>query len=825
MKRVLLTALTLAVLVWVAGASQFGGGAPAKLPLNLGAIHPRISPNGQRIAVSYQGAIWTVPRDGGTLTRLTDGRGFDIEPVWSPDGKRIAYVNTPTMGAGELRVIDANTGTPVKLPNRVDVLGTAVYQKIEFIPPFANRVLGVLRVDGEHLGLGWVDLDTGETKSLLTAPTWSRFAMFPGGNWLAYTATMDVPGEQGGNDGPQTDIWRISLNGGGTEKIVRFPSRIYDLCWKSSESLIVVSDLGGVHNDLWEVPTQLPLRFMHKTTFGQADEDRPSVSSHDGVQSSRWLVYSDNRQGATALVVRDLRSGHERTVAIDRLDFRQPTGELVLRIPDDKNGLRVTARVSVEHLDGKFFAPPGSLHRVLRDVGHFYWPIPHGTSWSHQVLPAGKYRVRAFRGPEYKVATHEVDVIAGKTIGLDVELERWTHQAERGWYSGENHIHANYGYGQWYNTPETMLAQSAGEDLNVSNFMVANSDTDGIFDREFFRGGVDPISTPETILYWNQEFRSTIWGHMTLVNLKQVVEPIMTGFKDTTNPWDVPTNSDIADRTHWQKGIVNYTHVAQNPDDPYQNPYTGKGIPIDVALGKIDSLDINNTYAGTVPLWYRMLNCGFHLTASAGTDCFLNRISSRLPGSDRVYVKVEGGMLNYSAWIDGLRAGQSFVTNGPMLELTVGNHGIGDTIKLDAPTELSVKARATSQFPLDKVELVQNGQVIATATLSADKREGVVDQRVKLERSGWFSFRATGPGHADHPAGSLDAHTSPIYVEVRGTPAGSRADAEYFLKWIERLSIALRVRDRVPNDELRRHIQNQLESARSVYLKIAEQGR
>jgi hypothetical protein len=187
-------------------------------------------------------------------------------------------------------------------------------------------------------------------------------------------------------------------------------------------------------------------------------------------------------------------------------------------------------------------------------------------------------------------------------------------------------------------------------------------------------------------------------------------------------------------------------------------------------------------------------------------------------------VKVEGP-LDYAAWIDGLRAGRTFVTNGPMLEFTVGNHGIGDTIKLESPTELPLKARATSQFPLDKVELVQNGQIIATATLSPDKREGVLDQRVKLDRSGWLSFRATGPGHANHPAGTLDAHTSPIYVEVRGTPTGSRADAEYFLKWIERLSVALRVRDRVPNDELRRHIQNQLESARSVYLKIAEQGR
>src|SRR5207247_2288968 len=65
------------------------------LPLALGAIHPRISPDGKTIAISYQGAIWSVPQEGGMMTRLTDGEGFDHEPTWSPDGKSIAFVRGP----------------------------------------------------------------------------------------------------------------------------------------------------------------------------------------------------------------------------------------------------------------------------------------------------------------------------------------------------------------------------------------------------------------------------------------------------------------------------------------------------------------------------------------------------------------------------------------------------------------------------------------------------------------------------------------------------------------------------------------------------------
>ena len=102
-----------------------------------------------------------------------------------------------------------------------------------------------------------------------------------------------------------------------------------------------------------------------------------------------------------------------------------------------------------------------------------------------------------------------------------------------------------------------------------------------------------PLSSSETVLYWNEEFRATLWGHMTLLNLKRLVEPLFTGFRDTTNPLDTPTNADIADATHLQDGHVNFTHPASSSGDPFLGPYAAKSVPVDVALGKIDSLDIN----------------------------------------------------------------------------------------------------------------------------------------------------------------------------------------------------------------------------------------
>lgn len=794
--------------------TQQSGSVPSRpVPANFGAVQPRVSADGESIVFSYHGDIWRMDRAGGAMQRLTSGAGFDVEPAISHDGSRIAYVRSPNHSGGALRVIDASTGESISLPKPIGVNGAIAYQKLYWHAD-GRRLLGIFRTPDDPVSLAWCDIETGGITRLAAAPRWGRYALSADSKSVIYTTTNDLSGEQGGNNGPQATLWQMPATGGEAKKLGEFPARIYDLCFSDdSRSLYVSTDLGGAYYDLWHVPLvedNLMAR-ARQITFGQADEHRPSISS-DG----RWLLFTDNRHNATSLVLRSLRTNADSTLVPAGMDYGQPLGTLNLTTRDKGTEAGITARVSIEDQSGGHHAPPGSLFRVLNNYGHFYCEPEDSLQ-----LPAGHYTMRVLHGPEYKAAYREFDIEAGKSLDVTIDVERWTNQPARGWHSGENHIHANYGYGEWYNTPESMLAQSSGEDIAISNFMVANSDTDGIFDRRFFRGGPDAKSTDKHILYWNQEFRSTIWGHMTLVNLSQLVEPIMTGFKGTTNPHDIPTNSDIARRTHLQNGLVNYTHVAQRPDDPYENPYTGKSIPIDVALGNIDSLDLNASYAGTVPLWYRLLNCGFRLTASAGTDCFLNRIRSRLPGGDRVFVKL-AGPLTYEKWIAGLRAGRSFVTNGPMLEFTVNDKDIGDTIRLSGSGPVHVKASATAQFPFEKLELILNGEVIFRSTPDENRLTAAIDQAVEINRSGWLAVRASGPGHRDHPTGSQYAHTSPVYIAVAGEPVDAKSDAEYFLKWIDRLHLAIRVRDRIPSDELKRHVEVQLDAARDVYRKLAE---
>jgi len=258
---------------------------------------------------------------------------------------------------------------------------------------------------------------------------------------------------------------------------------------------------------------------------------------------------------------------------------------------------------------------------------------------------------------------------------------------------------------------------------------------------------------------------------------------------------------------------VSYTHPAMDSMDLYKSAYSAKGLPVDAALGRVDTVDVMGWgYQQSLVLWYHLLNCGFRIPAAAGTDVFLNRIVSSPPGWGRAYVYLNE-RLTYGAWMRGQRAGRSFVTSGPMLEMTAGTLTPGDTLKLDAPGEVKLHARAWSNHPLDALEIVVSGRVVQTITPAAGAREAVFDGSVPVDRTGWLAVRCTAENR------SRSAHMNPIWVEVRGHPSDARSDAEFLLKWIERLEADLRKRDRLSGPG-RDHAMQQIEAARAVYRKL-----
>src|SRR5439155_22035712 len=178
--------LALLTCVIVPGASA--PGAPE--PRAFGPIQPRLSPDGQQIALSWQGSICRMPAPGGALTVLTRGEGFDIEPAWSPDGNTIAFINSANFFGGQLQWINAEDGSPRKLPSAVRAQG-----KLHF-HPYGKRLLGRFSGEGAPDHLAWLDLQSGMLAPIKGLPeNWQTprmpVALSPDGEWLFYALHQD----------------------------------------------------------------------------------------------------------------------------------------------------------------------------------------------------------------------------------------------------------------------------------------------------------------------------------------------------------------------------------------------------------------------------------------------------------------------------------------------------------------------------------------------------------------------------------------------------------------------------------------------------------
>lgn len=75
---------------------------------------PAISPDGQTIAFSYKGDIYTVSATGGQARQLTTNAAYDAYPVWSPDGRQIAFASDRE-GGFDVYVMNRQGGTPKRL--------------------------------------------------------------------------------------------------------------------------------------------------------------------------------------------------------------------------------------------------------------------------------------------------------------------------------------------------------------------------------------------------------------------------------------------------------------------------------------------------------------------------------------------------------------------------------------------------------------------------------------------------------------------------------------------------------------------------------------
>jgi hypothetical protein len=204
---------------------------------------------------------------------------------------------------------------------------------------------------------------------------------------------------------------------------------------------------------------------------------------------------------------------------------------------------------------------------------------------------------------------------------------------------------------------------------------------------------------------------------------------------------------------------------------------------VDVALGLVDSIELlspGDTGAGA-ELYYRLLGAGIRLAATSGTDAFLSisrGFNSDPPGWARTYVP-RRGRLTVEGVADAIRRGETFVTNGPWIELAVDGAGPGSVLSR-TPGE-PIRAFAQAHGPG-----VRRLRIVSNAGLLAEARSSRSIARIEIEcavpRPVWIAAVADGVRHRDVLGGRAFAHTSPVYVELNGASVAEPDDLVWCLE-------------------------------------------
>jgi hypothetical protein len=544
---------------------------------------------------------------------------------------------------------------------------------------------------------------------------------------------------------------------------------------------------GGQWHQLWLTTTDdtapLPL------TYGDFDR-RSARWSPDG----KRIAYISNKPGNTALFVRDVFGGAEtwmRQEKLQRIRRLMPPAFLIVK-PQDADGNPISARVAVLGSDKRWH---GAWHAWMHaDEMYDRAQFPSEVHYLHcpEVcsikVPPGKTLIQVQSGFRRKHVLIEREFPLGEATELPVRLPENDLPADFGQFLGADlHVHMNYG-GHYRSTPETLLAQQEAEDLDVVYNLLVNKE-ERIPDIGYFKlGGLADAASGKRLLFHAQEYHTSFWGHMGLLNLEDhYLLPDYTAYRHTAlaSPW--PNNGAISDLARAQGGIVGYVHIADLPIDPPKEKVLSYELPATVAHGKVDYLEVMgfSDHHITAGIWYRLLNLGFRLPAGAGTDAMANYASLRGPlGLVRVFLETNGERTP-KALGDALKSGRTFVSNGPLLGLEVdGQRPGGKLIGSRATRPVQVSLRAP--FPVDRLELVQNGSIVKQFKLTGDRTAFDWQGDLKLASGGWMLLRAynekPNPWVLDlYPY----ATTSPIYFDAPPPPAPE--DAAYFSAWMDRV--------------------------------------
>ncbi|MGH9674788.1 MAG: CehA/McbA family metallohydrolase, partial [Bryobacteraceae bacterium] len=383
----------------------------------------------------------------------------------------------------------------------------------------------------------------------------------------------------------------------------------------------------------------------------------------------------------------------------------------------------------------------------------------------------------------------------------------------------------NYG-GNLHNTPANLLRMARAEGLDAVMNLVANKDN-RILDHQFFQpgGGEHAASYADSVakLHMGEEYRPPFYGHVFFIGLREhLISPFTTGYEGTAIESLYPSNTDMFRKAHAQGAVNGYVHAFTGDADPLNRDLGGaKGFPVDAALGTVDCLEWSAPSRASLAIWHHVWNNDLPVCAAGGEDSISNLHRIKLVGSVRTYVNT-GGPFSIQAWIRALRERKTYFSTGPLLDFRVNGKLPGETVNLPAGGGMvTLEGSVHSIAPLSKVVIHRSGTVLRELPVTG----GRFRETVEAKESAWFSLYAEGPPYPWLDAEYPQAATTPVRVYAGEGRIRSRASAEYFVRWIDKLRGMAEAWPWWRSEKEKAHVFAQFDEARRVYQRLASEAR
>jgi hypothetical protein len=389
-----------------------------------------------------------------------------------------------------------------------------------------------------------------------------------------------------------------------------------------------------------------------------------------------------------------------------------PVGTLKLRLVDGQ-GKYVPGKATIIGLSptrDPYLAPddPTETGRNWETSKRSCYPGPDGLDIA---VPAGTYVVSASRGPEFTVEQAVVEVLQGGTVSREFRLERMIDP--RGFVSVDPHLHTTESDGRT-GIPER-LRSIVAEGVDVAVATDHNVVTD--YGPWLTKLGLGPWLA---VIPGTEVTPPDFYIHFNIFPLS------LTPPAGPKGPV-VPLEGSVADlfaaaRKKAPAALIQVNHPRLEDLGYFNNSRLDEktaGAAASNFSTEFDLLEVMNGPAyfsrndEAVEDWFHLLNRGFYYPITGSSDS--HSADGGEPGFSRVYVRYggeKGDKLDWGAVARALKAGRSFVTNGPFVNFEVdGRYSSGDLVtRKSGKIVVEVSVQAAPWISVDEVRIIVNGE-------------------------------------------------------------------------------------------------------------------